>query len=500
MPRLTLDFGMRFTWYNQMYPNDPGQQSVLALGRYTTSQIPTFYQPAFAPGNVRPALNPLTGAYLPAAYIGLFVPGTGNPANGGVLSGDATYPRGFVNQAPVLPGPRLGFAYDVFGNGKTAFRAGVGMLYNYRLTKWSPTTENPPAILTPITYYGTIATFLQSAGTLGPSNTNTYNVNNKTPGTYNLTAGLEQDLGHSLLLNVSYLGVLGRHLQLSYNINTIPYGVRFLAQNQDPTSPGKPLSDNFLRPYPGYGNVTLYDNALSSRYHGFLMSLNRRFAKGFQGGLSYTFSKFMDFGTPPVYRPLRLWAYGVDASDQTHNVAVNFTYSVPKGSTVLPNPVTRFVLDDWIVSGIAQFVTGTPVSVGFSTTDGTDMTGGGDGQRINVIGNANSGGHTFYQWFNTAAFARPGMYDPGNAGKYNVRNPGVNNWDMALSKRFNMKSEKRYFQFRWEAYNAFNHTQYSGLNATARFDPAGNQTNTLFGTVTSTRAPRVMQGSLRLTL
>jgi hypothetical protein len=230
------------------------------------------------------------------------------------------------------------------------------------------------------------------------------------------------------------------------------------------------------------------------------MSLNRRFAKGFQGGLSYTFSKFMDFGTPPVYRPLRLWAYGVDASDQTHNMAVNFTYSVPKGSTVLPNPVTRFVLDDWIVSGIAQFVTGTPVSVGFSTTDGTDMTGGGDGQRINVIGNANSGGHTFYQWFNTAAFARPGMYDPGNAGKYNVRNPGVNNWDMALSKRFHMKSEKRYFQFRWEAYNAFNHTQYSGLNATARFDPAGNQTNTLFGTVTSTRAPRVMQGSLRLTL
>src|ERR1035441_7604478 len=77
-----------------------GRQSVLALSRYSTSQIPTFYQPAFAPGNVRSALNPLTGAYLPAAYIGLFVPGTGNPANGGVLSGDSTYPRGFVNQAP----------------------------------------------------------------------------------------------------------------------------------------------------------------------------------------------------------------------------------------------------------------------------------------------------------------------------------------------------------------------------------------------------------------
>jgi len=80
-----------------------------------------------------------------------------------------------------------------------------------------------------------------------------------------------------------------------------------------------------------------------------------------------------------------------------------------------------------------------------------------------------------------------------------VRNPGVNNWDLALAKNFPIKSEKRYFELRWEAYNAFNHTQYSGLNTAARFDPAGNQTNALFGTVTSTRTPRVMQGSLRFT-
>jgi hypothetical protein len=79
-----------------------------------------------------------------------------------------------------------------------------------------------------------------------------------------------------------------------------------------------------------------------------------------------------------------------------------------------------------------------------------------------------------------------------------ARNPGVANRDMALSKRFNVMGEKRYFQFRWRAYNAFNHTQYSSLNTTARFDPAGNQTNTLFGTVTATRTPascRVRCGS-----
>ena len=116
----------------------------------------------------------------------------------------------------------------------------------------------------------------------------------------------------------------------------------------------------------------------------------------------------------------------------------------------------------------------------------------------NVVGNANSGTtHTFLQWFNTAAFARPGIGDPGNAGKYDVRGPGISNVDAALAKMFPLKSEKRNIELRWEAYNVFNHTQFSGINATARFDPLGNQTNALFGQVTSTRAPRVMQGSLR---
>ena len=84
--------------------------------------------------------------------------------------------------------------------------------------------------------------------------------------------------------------------------------------------------------------------------------------------------------------------------------------------------------------------------------------------------------------------------------KNSVRNPGVNNTDLALSKRFPVKSDSRYFQLRWEAYNVFNHTQYSGINTAARFDlTTGAQVNALFGQVSSTRAPRVMQGSLRFT-
>jgi hypothetical protein len=153
-----------------------------------------------------------------------------------------------------------------------------------------------------------------------------------------------------------------------------------------------------------------------------------------------------------------------------------------------------------VLSGIAQFASGQPTGLSFSTVDGTNLTGGGDTQRMDVCGSAYTGSiHTFNQWFNTSAFCRPGLNDRGNEGKYDIRNPGVNNWDMALAKNFPVKSEKRYIEFRWEAYNAFNHTQYAGLNTAARFDINGNQTNTLFGTVTSTRTPRVMQGSLRFT-
>jgi len=484
-----------------MYPHYANQQSVLALSRYNPANAPTFYVPVMSNG-VRMAQNPLTGALLPQAYVGDFVPGTGNPGNGGVMSGDSTYPRGFVDQQPTHWGPRFGFAWDVFGNGKTAIRGGGSILYNPRISVWSPTSENPPAIFTPIEYYGTINTLLQTAGVLAPSNTNAFQENAKTPRNYNASLSVQQDLGHGTLLSVSYANVLGRYLQLSYAINTVPYGAEF--KHIDPTT-GTPLSDNFFRPYPGYAGITYYANGFSSNYNGLFVTLNRRFAGGLELGVSYSFSKYLDVTSGntgiPLYQNWHNWNYGADSSDQTHNLVVNYVYRVPNGTKVLPNrAIFRYAFDGWNLSGIAQFTTGLPTAMSFSTTDGTNLNGGGDGQRMDICGNAYTGSiHTFLQWFNTAAFCRPGSNDPGTAGKYDVRNPGVNNFDTALTKNFPIKGEKRYFSLRWEAYNTFNHTQFASVNTAARFQPNGQQVNTLFGQVVSTRAPRIMQGSLRFT-
>jgi hypothetical protein len=296
--------------------------------------------------------------------------------------------------------------------------------------------------------------------------------------------------------------VLGQNLQLSYALNTVPYGSEF--QHIDPTTK-TPLSDNFFRPYPGYNNVTYYANGFSSNYNGLFVTLNRRFAGGLEMGVSYSFSKYLDVTSGnsgiPLYQNMHNWNYGADSSDQTHNLVVNYVYRIPNASKVLgKSAIVRYAFDGWNLSGIAQFTTGLPTAMSFTTTDGTNLNGGGDAQRMDICGNAYSGSiHTFSQWFNTAAFCRPGSNDPGTAGKYDIRNPGVNNFDTALTKNFPIKSEKRYFSLRWEAYNAFNHTQFASINTAARFQPNGLQVNNLFGTVVSTRAPRIMQGSLRFT-
>jgi hypothetical protein len=159
------------------------------------------------------------------------------------------------------------------------------------------------------------------------------------------------------------------------------------------------------------------------------------------------------------------------------------------------------VLGGWQISGITSFVSGGTFRPGFSTTDGADITGSAEGARIDITGNPYlpKSERTFARNFKTEVFARPATRTFGNAGIGILRGPGINNWDFTVSKRVPLGlGESRYIQFRSEFYNAFNHTQFSGLDTTARFDPAGAQVNANFGAYTSARDGRRIQFSLRL--
>ena len=107
------------------------------------------------------------------------------------------------------------------------------------------------------------------------------------------------------------------------------------------------------------------------------------------------------------------------------------------------------------------------------------------------------GDRTFGHFFETGVVKMPARGTIGNAAKYNFRGPGINNFDLALFKTFPIREALR-LQFRMEAYNAFNHTQFSAVDATARFDPQGNQINARFGEITAARNPRILQFALRL--
>ena len=159
-----------------------------------------------------------------------------------------------------------------------------------------------------------------------------------------------------------------------------------------------------------------------------------------------------------------------------------------------------WIFDNWQISGITSFITGSPFTPGFSTVDSVDLTGSAEGSRITVIGDARlpKDQRTFFRNFNTSAFARTAPRDFGNAGVDVLYGPGINNWDISITKRVPIFSEARYFQFRTELFNAWNHTQFANLFTSARFDAQGRQVDPNFGAFSEARTPRTIQLSLKV--
>ncbi|MDP2997840.1 MAG: carboxypeptidase regulatory-like domain-containing protein, partial [Bryobacterales bacterium] len=293
--RLTLDYGLRFYWIEPNY-SAPNNVAGFNPDRYQAGKSPLLYQPVRV-GTQRVGSDPRTGNTVSSVLIGAFVPGSGDPYNGMVVKAqDASYPRGLIDNRGVHYAPRLGFAYDLFGNGRTAVRGGVGMFYNRVTTdQVLIMVENPPLRNTPIIYYNNLGAYLQSAGSLFPGTVSGLSRSGQVPTVMNWSFGVQQNVGFNTVLDVAYVGSVARHLMVWRDLNSVPYGSNFLPANQDASNPGRPLPVNFFRPYPGYASVNYVEFSSTSNYHSMEVQVNRRFARSLQYGLTWTWSKALDF-------------------------------------------------------------------------------------------------------------------------------------------------------------------------------------------------------------
>jgi hypothetical protein len=492
--RLTVEYGLRF------YLLRPATDSSDNWAGFVPSQFLPIQQvqlvaPAMVAGK-RVGLDPISGQVYPSTLIGVIAPESLHVDNG--IVSDQNHPASpLVKNRGVLYAPRFGFAYDVTGDGKTAVRGGFGVFYAQNPNTLVPYTRNP------VINFGTLAALLSSSGLASPQNVVGADPSGFSSNVMNFSLSVQRNIGWETVVDAGYVGSLGRHLDWVQNLNSIPFGADFAPQNADPTNPKVPLPTAFLRPYIGYGNINFTEPASSSNYHSLQVGVNRRFARGLQFGASWTWSKAMDFNDADATAVSSLisphvWNYGMASFDRTHIVKINWLWDIP--SSPFKTPVARLVLNGWMLNGIASFISGAPLGIGYATTTSTDITGSPtDGARIVVLSNPvlPKDQRTFSKNFRTDVFALPAKGTIGDAATTLIRGPGVNNWDVSLFKNFPVRGDKMRLQFRWEMYNAFNHTQFSALDTTARFDASGNQVNATFGAFTAARPPRVMQFALR---
>ncbi len=532
--RLTLDYGVRFAWIQPQY-----DAALLTSNFYpnvwSASQAPQLYQPALNAGQ-RVGQNPITGAYVPSVDIGTIVPGTGSLTNG-ILQAGHGVSKYLMDTPGIIPAPRIGLTYDLTGHQNIVFHSGFGIFYDrYQGNEIFNQINNPPTTFQPTVYYGQLASVNPSNATIGVSSLNSIDYSGKIPTTYSYSAGIEARLPWSMLLDTSFVGSQSRHLIVLRNLNAIPYGATFLPQNQDPTlvatNPNAQLGSNaypaqFLTRYRGYNDgITNIDFGGNSNYNSLQVSLKRRFASGLFFGIAYTWSKCMDIadddGTYQRIDNLTKYAnYGECGFNVTQNFALNYVYAIPDLPKVLGpvnNVVTRALLNHWQISGYTSFISGNPVGVGFSIPNigNPQITGSyTEGARVALSGINPTAGTSDnpYNRINPAAFIAPPVGSIGiDSPRFDLTGPGVNDFDISLVKNIPIK-ERYNFEIRGDAFNVFNHTQFSGLESTINFTSLTNSTPTNlpynssgqlvnlfgFGSVSGVRSPRILQLVARFT-
>jgi hypothetical protein len=299
----------------------------------------------------------------------------------------------------------------------------------------------------------------------------------KLPASYMYSVGVQRQLPWKIVMDVTYVGRQGRYLQRERNINQLLPGTI-------QANPGVNIAA--LRPYKGYGALRVSENSGRSEYNSLQISGERRYSNGFKLSVAYTYGKSYDNGSDKrnvlwdSYDEANFW--GLSSYDRTHALVVSYIYDLPfwrDQSTLLHN-----LLGGWQISGATFIQSGTPFSI-TRTDDKAGVGEGSNGQPVDLVGDINANKNGQFSagngldenyWFNPKAFAQAPSGRFGNSARNILRNPGAQQWDLAIFKNFVLKGSHR-LQFRAEMFNFINHPNLSGPNT--------DITNANFGRVIS---------------